>query len=155
MTISVPAAITGAAQTGFTSPVYNTTADTAPDINARQSAVTSLGGTQTGVTTHSVSSPFTLSVFRPKVLQGLGKPDPVTGLVNKIPNNTYKVITRKGVTPCANQPAKPLIIRTEIDVPAGSDTYDLVNVKAALSAHIGTLWAQAAGIGDTAGSGIL
>lgn len=155
MTISIPAAITGSAQTGLTSPVYNTTADTPPDSNGKQVAVTSLGGTQTGVIVHSVSVPFTVSVFRPKLLQGLGKPDPVTGLIGRVPSNTYKIITRKGVVPAVNQPAKVMTIRTEIDVPAGSDSYDLANVRAALSAHIGTLWAQSAGIGDTAGNGIL
>lgn len=155
MTIAIPAAITGSAITGFTSPVYNTVADTPPDINAKQSAVTSLGGTQAGVTVHSVSSPFTISVFRPKVLQGLGKPDPVTGLISRIPNNTYKVITRKGTTPAAAQPAKPLVMRTELDVPAGADTNDIANVKAAISAHIGALYAFSAGLADTAANGVL
>jgi len=155
MTIALPAAITGTAQTGLTSPVYNTVVDIPPDVNAKQVAVTSLGGTQTGVTAHTVSSPFTVSAWRPKLLQGLGKPDPVTGLIGKVPNNTYKLITRKGVTPAVNQPVRPMVIRTEIDVPAGADSYDAANIRAALSAHLGTLVSISAGLGDTAVNGVM
>lgn len=155
MTISIPSTITGGAQTGFTSPTYTMTADTPPDVNAKQSVVTAVGGTQAGVSTHSVSSPFLCSVWKPKKMQGLGKPNPVTGLIANVPNNQYKVITQKGVLPAANQVAKPLTIRTLIDVPAGSDNYDLSNVRAAIAAHIGLLLSQSSGIGDTAGTGIL
>jgi hypothetical protein len=155
MSISIPDSLTGAAQTGFTTPGYTTTADNPPDNNAKQSAVTALTGTQTGVTAHSVSSPFLMSVWKPKVLQSLGKPNPTTGLIGSVPNNTYKLITLKGVTPQAGQPFKQMMVRTEIIVPAGADTADAANVRAALSAHIGLLSAQSAGIGDTAINALL
>lgn len=155
MTISIPAALTGAAQTGFTSPVYNNVADTPPDFNAKQVAITSLGGTQAGVTSHSVSSPFTISVFRPKVVGVLGKPNPTTGLVSNVPKNTYKVIVRKGVSVLAGQPIQTMVLRCDIDVPAGSDTADAANIRAGLSALIGTLNAVSAGLGDTAINGVL
>lgn len=155
MSISIPSSITGGAQTGFTSPTYTMTADQQPDVNAKQSVVTALGGTQTGVTSHSVSVPFLISVWKPKKMQALGRANPVTGLIANVPNNQYKVITQKGVIPAVNQIARPLTIRTTIDVPAGADSYDLPNVKAAISAHIGMLYAQSAGIGDTAGNGTL
>lgn len=152
-TLSSP--ITGAAQTGFTSPTYTTVADVAPDINGKQLAVTALGGTQTGVTAHTVASPFTITFNRPKVFKTLGKPNPVTGLIANVPKNTYNVITRKGVLPQAGQPYQLLIIRTIIDVPAGADTVDPANVRAALSAHIGSLSQQAAGVGDTVVTGVM
>lgn len=155
MAITFPASITGATQTGFTTPTYTTTADSNPDVNAKQVTVSAIGGTQTGVVVHSVSSPFTLSFWRPKVLAMLGKANPTTGLYDRIPNNTYKCITRKGVVPASGQPAKAMVIRTEIDVPAGSDSYDIANVRAALSAHIGLLSNQSAGIGDTANTGTI
>jgi len=155
MTIAIPAALTGAAQTGFTAPVYNNVADTPPDYNAKQVAVTSLGGTQVGVTAHSVSSPFTISVFRPKIAGVLGKPNPVTGLIGSVPKNTYKVIVRKGVTILPGQPVQTLVARVDIDVPAGSDTVDAANVRAALSALIGTLSAVSSGLGDTVINGVL
>nr|UJQ85048.1 MAG: hypothetical protein 2 [Leviviridae sp.] len=155
MTIAIAASITGGAQTGFTTPGYTMTADTPPDVNSKQSAVTALTGTQAGVVVHSVSAPFTITVSRPKVMQQLGKPNPVTGLISSVPRNVYKILTRKGVQPLIDQPYATAIIRTEIEVPAGSDSYDIANLRAALSAHIGELWAQSAGIGDTTNNGIL
>lgn len=155
MTISIPGSITGSAQTGFTTPGYTLTVDNPPDLNAKQSAVTALTGTQVGVTTHSVSSPFIVSAWKPKVMQSLGKPNPTTGLISSVPNNQYKLITLKGVTPQVNQPVKPLVIRTTLDIPAGSDTYDAPNIRAAISAHIGLLVQISAGLGDTTVNGLL
>lgn len=155
MTFSLTSPVTGAAQTGFSAPTYTHVADTAPDVNAKQFAVSALGGTQTGATVHSVSAPFTTAMWRPKAFQALGKPNPTTGLIAQVPMNTYKVITRKGVLPLAGQPYKNLIITTVIEVPAGSDVADAANVKAALSMHLGSLAQQSAGIGDTTLSGTL
>lgn len=155
MAITIPGSVTGAAQTGLTTPTYTTTADTPPDINSKQAAITALGGTQTGVTTHSVAAPFTLTVSRPKQFQALGKPNPTTGLISSVPRNTYKVLTRKGVLPLSGQPQQVMIIRTEIEVPAGADLADAANVRAALSAHIGLLSGVSAGVGDTSVSGVL
>lgn len=147
--------ITGGPQTGLTSPTYTHVADTAPDANGKQVAVTALGGTQTGVTVHSVSSPFTITFVRPKSFKVLGQPNPVTGLVASVPFNTYKVITRKGCLPLAGQPYATLRVTTTMDVPAGSDAADPANIRAALSAHFGSLWQQSAGVGDTDVSGVM
>lgn len=155
MTIALTSPITGAAQTGFTSPTYTLTADIAPSPTGKQHAVTALGGTQAGVTTHSVAAPFTISAFKPASLKGLGTPNVATGIIANVQNNTYKVITRKGVTVLAGQPLRTMIITTTIDVPAGADLADAPNVRAALSAHGGVIAQQSAGIGDTAVSGIL
>jgi hypothetical protein len=155
MTFALTSPITGGAQTGFTAPTYTHVGDMAPDISGKQVAVTALGGTQTGVTTHSVASPFTVTFFRPKVFRFLGKPNPTTGLIKEVPRNSYKLITRKGVLPLAAQPYANMQITTIIDVPAGSDTADAANVRAALSAHIGALSQQSAGIGDTGVTGIV
>lgn len=153
--ITFPASITGAPETGLTTPAYTTTTDTAPDVNAKQVAITALTGTQTGVTAHSVSSPFTIAFWKPKIMAILGKANPVTGAYDRIGMNTYKVITRKGVVPAANQPAIPMVITTEIRVPAGADTYDAANVRAAQSAHFGLLWNQSSGVGDTTVNGVM
>jgi len=154
MTYSVTSPVTGAAQTGFTSPTYTHVADTAPDINGKQVAVTAIGGTQTGVVVSSVSIPFTATFVRPRVLKALGKANPVTGVISNVPNNTYKLITRKGVEPLAGQPFRTMLITTIIEVPAGSDSADPENVRAALSLHAGILSQQSAGIGDTIVSGV-
>lgn len=148
--------ITGQAQTGFTAPTYSTTADTAPAGNpGKQVAVTALGGTQTGVTVHSVASPFTLNFTRPANLRVLGNPNPVTGVITQVPVNSYKLITRKGVLPLTGQPYKVLNVTTTIDVPAGADTQDAANIRGALSAHFGALVQQSAGFGDLTIGGIL
>jgi len=42
MTFALSSPVTGAAQTGLTSPTYTVTADTPPDANAKQYAVTAL-----------------------------------------------------------------------------------------------------------------
>jgi len=152
-TLTTP--ITGTAQTGLTAPTYTLISDLAPDNNGKQVAVSALGGTQTGVTVHSVASPFTITFTRPRVFKQLGKPNPTTGLIKDVPRNTFKLITRKGVTPLANQPFVNLQITTIVDVPAGSDTYDSANIRAALSAHIGALSQQSAGAGDTLVNGVV
>jgi len=155
MTINFTSPLTGAAQVGLTSPTYTLTADTPPSNNGKQVAVTALGGTQTGVIFHSVAAPFTMAGFRPAVYRQLGKPNPVSGVIANIAMNTYKINTRKGVLPLAGQPYKTMLITTTIDVPAGADLADSANVRAALSAHIGTLSATSSGIGDTAVNGII
>lgn len=155
MSVTLTSPVTGAAQTGLTSPTFTVAADVAPDINGKQYAVTALGGTQTGVTAHTVASPFTVTFWRAKILRVLGNPNPITGVVNNIPVNTYKLITRKGVIPLAGQPSRVMNITTSIDVPAGSDLADSEDVRSALSCHIGSLTQLSAGIGDTCINGVM
>lgn len=141
--------VTGAAQTGLTSPTYTLSSDVAPDANGRQFAVTAIGGTQTGVTTHSMASPFTTTFTRVKTVRTAPVPNPTTGAIGNAPMNVSKFIVRKGMLPLANQPAQVGYVRVEIGIPAGSDTADAPNVKAMLSAAIGILSQQSAGIGET------
>jgi hypothetical protein len=102
-----------------------------------------------------MASPFTITFWRPKVFKFLGKPNPTTGIVKDVPRNTFKLLTRKGVLPLAGQPYSNMQITTMIDLPAGADLADAANVRAAISAHIGALTQQSAGIGDTVVSGIV
>lgn len=155
MTFALSTPVTGQAQTGLTSPTYTLVSDTPPDVNAKQYAVTALGGTQTGVLAHSVAAPFTTAMFRPKGPKVLSPVNPVTGVLRNVPMNSYSVVTRKGVLPLAGQANKTMIIRTIIEVPAGSDTADPLSVRAALSMHIGSLAQASAGIGDTTVNGVL
>lgn len=155
MSINFTSPVTGAAQTGLTSPTYTLSADVAPDVNGRQQAVTALGGTQTNVRTHSASDPFTITSFRPKVFQALGKPNPTTGVIKYVPMNRFRVLVRKGVYPLSGQASVPAMIDTIMSIPAGSDVADAVNLRAALSLHIGALTQQSVGIGDTVVTGIM
>lgn len=153
--ITLPASITGGAQTGFTTPGYTTTVDTPVDVNSKQVAVTAITGTQTGVDSHSVARPFTVAVSRPKQFQSLGKTNPTTGLIGSVPRNVYKLLVRKGVTPLAGQPSQVAIARCELEVPAGSDVADPANLRAMISALIGVLTSVSPGLGDTTINGVL
>lgn len=147
--------LTGATVTGLTSPTYTLVTDVAPNINGKQYAITALGGTQVGVDVNTVSKPFTISFFRPPVLRTLPQANPVTGVIKNVPMNTYKLITRKGAQPAANQMNLTARITTVIEVPAGTDTYEPEELRAMISAHFGAGWNQASGIADTVVSGVI
>lgn len=147
--------ITGAAISGLTSPTYTLTQDSNPAANAKQFAVTALGGTQTGVDANTVSKPFLITAVKPVQLKTAGAPNPTTGVLKNVPNNSYKIVTKKGALPAANQVPYVARVTTIIDVPAGTDTYEPEELKAMLSAHFGALWANAQGISDTVITGIL
>ncbi len=153
--MQLPTSITGRAQTGFTSPTYTTVVDQAPDTNAKQNAVTAIGGTQAGVDSTSVARPFTLALFKPKNFQVLGKPNPTTGLISQVPVNRYKLVVRKGVTPLAGQPSQVASCTVQIDIPAGSDIADPANIRAMLSATIGALDSMSADLGDAVITGVV
>lgn len=154
MTISITSPVTGAAQTGFTSPTYTHVTDNAPDNNGKQVAVTALGGTQTGASVSSVASPFTTTFVKPKVLKTLSLVDPVTGVLRSVPKNEYHLITRKGALPLAGQAPVVALARTTISVPAGCDLTSPSEVRAMLSMHFGVIAQQSAGIGDTVVTGV-
>lgn len=155
MSFAPSSPVTGATVSGLTSPTYTLTTDVAPSINGKQYAVTALGGTQTGVETHTVSKPFSISFFRPLNLRVLPAANPVTGVIKNVPMNTYKLITRKGVAPAASQSNMVARITTTIEVPAGSDTYEPEDLRALVSSHFGVGNASASGIADTILSGII
>lgn len=155
MTVSLTSPVTGAAQTGLTSPTYTIVVDTPPTAQSKQWAVTALGGTQAGVNPHSVAAPFTTAVFRPAVFKSLSPVNAATGQLRGVPINTYKVNTRKGVLPLAGQPYKDARITSNIDIPAGSDIADPSSLRAMISMHIGALQQISAGLGDTVVNGVL
>jgi len=149
-------AVTGAAQTGFTTPGYTLTADNAVDVRSKQSAVTALTGTQAGVVAHSVNAPFTISVRRPSILKTLAKAvlNGLTGQYSKVPYNEYVILTRKAAQINASQWFVNEY-RTSIKIAAGSETYDLANIKGGVSAHVGFLNGNSSGITDTLSSAII
>lgn len=154
MTISLSSPVTGGAQTGFTAPTYTMTADVAPDALSRQWAVTALGGTQAGVSLHTASSPFTITVKRPASFKTPG-PANSNGVVFPAGRNVWKLMTRKGMTPAVNQSPIVGFITTEFSVVAGAEGYDAANIRGAASLHIGSIWQLSAGIGDSLVSGIM
>lgn len=157
MSFDLTSPVTGSAQTGLTSPTYTIVTDSAPPgMAGKQYAVSAIGGTQTGVdTTSSPSRPFTVTLERQAVLRQLGAVDPVTGQLRSVPKNVYKIRVRKGVTPLTGQQAALLLATLAIEVPAGSDSADPANIRAALSLLIGSLDQISASIGDTLVTGVI
>jgi len=148
--------ITGAPQTGFTSPTFTFVDDVAPGINGKQKAITAIGGTPpAGITLHSVSSPFTQTFTRPSSVKVARSANPLTGVVQSSGKNTYKLLTRKGVVPGVNQSPQVFPIETSFSVPVGADSYDIANIRAAVSAHIGLLQQVSAGLGDTLNTAVI
>lgn len=152
MNVSSP--VTGSAQTGFTSPTYTLIADSNPSAASKRWIVSAIGGTQVGVTLHTASAQFALEVEKPAQIRQIGSPA-ANGLISNVPSNKYKVVTLKSVLPASGQLPRGAVIRTEMSIPAGSETYDAANVKAAISLHIGAISQLSAGIGDTVMSGVL
>lgn len=155
MAINVTSPVTGAAQSGLTTPGYVITADSnVPKIGAKQYVVVSLTGTQTGVNSHTASLPFTLSVEGPSSYAQA----PVTGpygLTKPVGTNRYVIRTRKGGAVTSINDRRIALIETVILVPAGMDLYGSAELRAALSLHIGALNQQSPGIGDTGVTGTL
>lgn len=154
MTFNPSSPVSGAAISGLTTPTFTLTQDTAPGSNGKQFAVTALGGTQTGVDTHSVSKPFTHTFFRPQQLKVLPAPSNASGVVKNIPVNTYKLVSRKGAVPAANNSPRIPVMTTTFDIPAGCEAYEPEEIKAMLSAHVGLLVQQLDGIFSTITTGI-
>jgi hypothetical protein len=156
MSFTLTSPITGAAQTGFTSPTYTIATDTAPSNTGKQYAVSGIGGTQTGVdTSSSPSRPFTITLVRPAVLRQLPALNASTGLLTSVPRNTYKIYARKGVTVLSGQAAQVANATLSIDVPAGADSVDAPNVRAMLSFLFGALTSISSSIGDTSVTGVI
>jgi hypothetical protein len=146
--------VTGSAVTGLTSPTYTLTADTAPTSVGKQYAVTTLGGTQTGVRTHSISSPFTITWFRDPQQKQL-PPLNQNGQLGSVPMVKSRFIMRVGLLPLAGQAYKTGILRLEMDIPAGSELADTAQLKAAFSLLGGVFGSNANAHYDSISTGVI
>lgn len=154
MGMSITSPVTGGDQVGFTSPTYTILADTPSAMNIKRWVVTALGGTQVGATENRASNQFAIECEKPATIKQLGAPA-ANGQIANVPVNKYKIVTLKGVLPASGQLPRGLTIRTEISIPAGSESYDVANVKAALSLHIGAVYQLSAGLGNTVVTGVM
>lgn len=154
MTWSPDSSTTGGTITGYTSPTFTLTDDTAPVVNAKQKTVTALGGTQGSATANSASRPFTATFYRPASIRALPAPNPVSGLRGAIPNNQYKLVIRKGGFASADVPCT-MIGRLTIDVPAGMDAYNADEIKSFVSFLVGLLNEECNDLAETLVTGVL
>jgi len=140
--------VTGAPQTGLTSPTYTLTADVAPAAHGKQYYVSALGGTQTGVEVNSLSNPFTTTFFKvesPKALPAVN----ASGGLPSVPKNVFKWNVRKGLEVLSGQPRQTGLFELSISLPAGADVQDPESVRAALSLLFGIAWAESSNLGTT------
>ena len=152
MAINLSSPVTGAPQTGLTSPAYTLVQDKEPVPNSRQWVVSALGGTQPGVDPSCASAPFTITVFRPAQFKPFK-----TGLnaVNS-GKDVWSVLSRVAVAvDSSGDKIGMMIVKTTIEVPAGAGVCDPSQVRAALSAHFGVLNQQSSSIGDSLINGTL
>jgi hypothetical protein len=155
MTIALSSPVTGGAQTGFTSPTYTLTADTPPaGSGGKQYAVTALGGTQAGVTSHSIARPFTVGWLPPRVLKTLPAAN-IAGVVTPIERNVHTLLVRAGVSPLTGQANQVALARVRFEIPCGADTQDPAQLRAMVSLLVGALSQLSAGAGDTLINGVL
>lgn len=130
--------VTGVVVNGFTAPTYTLTADEKPSLNARQSIVTALGGTQTNVRSHSPTDPFIVTVAKPP--QVLSMPQvPLNGVLGKVGRNKGSLVVRKGVNVIAGQPPQVAEFRFDRMIPAGAEVIDVANIAAIYSFMIALL----------------
>jgi hypothetical protein len=148
-------AVTGGPQVGYTTPVFNMVLDNRPDVRSTQSAITSLGGTMTGVTTHTINAAFTCTVRRPSVWKNLGMAllNGVTAQYSKVPYNEQVIIVRKAAQVALGQ-WWTNEWRLACKIYAGSETYDAPNVRAGASFLAGFLWQNSSGFGQSLVDGI-
>lgn len=154
MTWSPDLSITGAAQTGFTSPTYTLVADLAPDVNSRQWVITACGGTQTGARISTAGDPFTITIRRAPY-KARPAPNPVNGSYGNVPMNRIEVLGRKGVYIDSSQTVREARLRLIAELPAGCESSDAVNVRALVSMFLGQLAEEAADYGDSLISAVI
>lgn len=145
---------TGAAQTGLTSPTYTWVTDLAPDANSKQWAVSALGGTQTNVRVHTAGDPFTVTIRR-SPYRALPARNPVTGSYGNVPMNKIELLGRKGVYIDSDNTIRAAQIRLAIELPAGSESADAINIRALLSNFFGIIAEESSDLGDTYVTGII
>jgi len=151
MTISL-ASITGVVLNGFTAPIWNTTADQPPTGIAKQSVVSSVGGTATGVRVHAMTDPFTIAVIRGAVA-AFPKLS-LQGVLGRVGRNKTTILLRKGTIPLSGQAPQVSELRIEANIVSGADVNDKPNVAALLSAGAALLNREAAGYLDTVVTGV-
>lgn len=158
MTVALTTPVTGAAQTGFTTPTYTIVADNPPNASTgKQWNVTAVSGAGNTPRLHAISDPFTVTFERPGLLKTLsGLISGVTGLYGTVPENVYTGCrVRKGVNIAANNIPRVMVLDFRARVPAGGDAFNPIDVRAGLSLFIGSLNQTSAGLGDTLTTGTL
>lgn len=125
----------------LTAATYTFVTDMAQDARSKVFVVSALGGTQTGVSAHTVDAPKQMIFKKPASFAQPSGYNQVSGRYGKVPKNTTRVMFRGSAKVAANQ-WEGLPISMDIGVPAGAVSYDRANVEASVTAFIAGLWDQ-------------
>jgi hypothetical protein len=142
MPFSPSSPVTGATGfSAFASPTYTLTQAQGPVPHSKKFVVSAIGGTQTGVRSHSANDAFSVTAYnvpsyKSIVLDGLGA-------IKSVPFNRYAIVAHKGLLVATNQPPVNAIVRMLFDIPAGSESVDPSNLNALLCCLGGILSEQA------------
>jgi len=156
MSFNPSSPLTGAAITGLTSPTHTFVTDSAPDVNAKQWAVSNLGGTQPGASVHSPEKPFTMTVKKPKVLKAAQGYSANLAQFTQTGVNEFTVLFRKGVNILNGYSGvqyRVCEIRLNVKVPAGANN-DSGELKTVFSMAGGAISNQLQGIYDMVTTGV-
>lgn len=155
MTISLNGTVTGAVLTGMTSPTYTLSGETLQG-NLKSAYVSAIGGTQAGVTAHSIAFPFRVEATSPANLSVPGAVNVLNGRMAKVAKNNYRFSIYKGAVPLSGQPAETAVLELSARIPAGAESADPMQLKAMVSFLAGFLAVQANrdGLVDTWISGV-
>lgn len=147
--------VTGAPNTGLTTPTYTLSLDKAPTYLGIQHAVTSLGGTQTGVSTNSPLLPFTVNLIRPASLKQLAAIRTGSNQLLSNNRNKWRMVFRKGCLLAASPVYGQANVGIDFDLPAGMEVTASPELRALMSLIGGILNSNAVGLTDSFATGVV
>jgi hypothetical protein len=93
-------------------------------------------------------------VRRDKVYKTLPAPNPVNGAYPNVPLNKSEILITKGVKIDTAGTIRNCNVRLLVEVPAGAEVNDAINIRAALSKAFGVFAEESADIGDSVVAGV-
>lgn len=144
--------VTGATQTNLTSPTYTLVVESVGELS-KAWAVTALGGTQTGVRTHTAGDPFSMLIRRERY-KARPSINAATGQYPNVPLNRTEFVVTKGLKIDSSGTIRPGRIRVIAELPAGSESNDSINIEAMASAALGQLNEESAEYAQTLIAGL-
>jgi hypothetical protein len=135
MSIILTGPTTAATSSQLTAATYTFGDDLALDGRSRVAVVTALGGTQVGVTVHTVDAPKQIVFKKPaQFLQPSGF-NVTSGRYSKVPKNVHRVIGKFSAQVAAGQ-TEIIPMELSIGIPAGAMAFDRKNVEASIIAFV-------------------
>jgi len=141
MSITLAGPTAAITTTSLTAATYTFTSALAADNRSKAFVVSALGGTQTGVSAHSVDAPKKFNVKNPAQFLQPSAYNATSGRYGKVPKNSTRVVGTGSAKVTATQ-WETIPMSLDIGVPAGAMSYDRANVEASVAFFIAALWDQ-------------